>query len=138
MPKSVKKLILIIISIVIAVLNISCTSKKLTEHEPQDWTSGELYAKLNEDIKDEALKEFLLSYSEYELKIIFHDRLGNRFCFSFEHEKGKEFYFFGKLEKNIRVFETTFAHDDYISMLSSIKLNYVQTPKVEKYYGGKS
>ena len=138
MPKSVKKLILIIISLVMAVLNISCTSEKFTEPEPQDWISGELYAKLNEDIKDEAFGEFLLSYSEYDLKTIFHDRLGNRFRFSFDQEKVDRFDFFEILEKNISVFETTFTHDDYISMLSSIKLNYVQTPKVEKYYGGKS
>ncbi|MCL2065795.1 MAG: hypothetical protein FWG98_15685 [Candidatus Cloacimonetes bacterium] len=87
MPKSVKKLILIIVSIMIALLSLSCTSDKITEHEPQDWTSGELYAKLNKDIKDEALEEFLLSYSEYKLKIIFHDRLGNRFRFSFDSRK---------------------------------------------------
>ncbi|MCL2065625.1 MAG: hypothetical protein FWG98_14805 [Candidatus Cloacimonetes bacterium] len=103
MPKSVKKLILIIISIVIAVLNISCSSEKFTEPEPQDWTSGELYAKLNEDIKDEALEEFLLSYSEYELKIIFHDRLGNRFRFSFDYEKINEFKFLELMKNDQRV-----------------------------------
>ncbi|MCL2065602.1 MAG: hypothetical protein FWG98_14680 [Candidatus Cloacimonetes bacterium] len=90
MPKSVKKLILIIISLVIALFSLSCTSEKFTEPEPQDWISGEFYAKLNEDIKDDALEEFLLSYSEYKLKTIFHDRLGNRFRFSFDHEKINE------------------------------------------------
>ncbi|MCL2064615.1 MAG: hypothetical protein FWG98_09645 [Candidatus Cloacimonetes bacterium] len=97
MPKSHKKLFLIIISIVIALLSLSCTSDKITEHEPQDWTSGELYAKLNEDIKNEALEEFLLSYSEYDLKTIFHDRLGNRFRFSFDYEKINEFKFLERL-----------------------------------------
>ena len=74
------------------------------ELEPfYEWVSGEFVARLKDEIKDHAFDDFLLSYEEYELKVIFHDKLYNRIKFSFDHQKIDQILFHELIRNDDRV-----------------------------------
>ena len=96
-----KTLMLYILLFIVSLMTTNCES--ITEPEPKDWISGELYATLNDDVRDEALEDFLQTYAKYDLSVIFYDRLGNRFRLSFDHKKVNEFKFLEMIQNDQRV-----------------------------------
>jgi|GEM_PF-2529228 len=73
-----------------------------------DWTQGEMTVHLLEKVDKENLEDFLQDYSEYELKILFYDRIRNRIRISFDHKAIDEYDFMRILGADSRVKHSNF------------------------------
>ena len=82
----------------------------LIDDERINWVSsetyfpkGELIIHLLDNIKEEKFIDFFLSYSDYDLKLLFHDKISNRIRIFYDREMMNEFDFIELLEKDNRV-----------------------------------
>ena len=70
---------------------LCCTPTLPLKTEPAEplitWKTDEFYARLNSEVKDYLLNDFLAVYNEYDLEVLFHDKVFNRFHFSFNTDK---------------------------------------------------
>ena len=71
------------------------------------WKKGEMTVKLSDNVTGDLLDDFLLSYSDYKVELIFHDRIKNRIQISFDHNLIDEHDFLLLLIKDSRVGPTT-------------------------------
>ena len=76
-----------------------------------NWIQGLMDAQLHDHVRDEALEEFLFTYSEYELKIVSQILTVNIFTFSFNMELVDEFDLLDMMWNDDRVIWAGF---DYI------------------------
>ena len=103
-----REFLLGLVMLVSMIVMPACNNSPTEPEIKKDWVTGEIYAQLNDDIRGEALDDFLLSFSEYELKIIFHDRIYNRFHFSFNPVKIDQYLFREELARHDNVIFTLF------------------------------
>ena len=78
-----------------------------------NWAQGILVAHLYDHIRDDVLDEFVLSYAEYELKIVFQVLEVNYFQFSFNMDLVDEFDFLEMMMDDDRVIMAGFNEFDY-------------------------